>query len=262
MRDDGASHRHVIRRALVTGAGRGIGRAIALRLAAERFMVVCTGRDISGLEQTVGLISATGGQATVHHLDLTDAAAIAELPERCGALDVLVASSGVSGSTAPAWEIDPGEWAETLGVNLTAGFLMARAVLPQMIAQGSGSLVFIGSTTAARPLPGRAAYAASKSALTGLVRSLALDAGPFGVRVNLVSPGPTSGTRLDTVLDDQASAAGVPAQRIRAQFLAASPLGRLTEPTDVADAVAFLTGDRARAITGAELTVSSGMVMA
>lgn len=250
------------RRALVTGAGRGIGRAIALRLAAERSVVVCAGRDTAALEQTAGLISAAGGQASVQHLDLTDAAAIATLPERCGALDVLVANSGVSGPTAPAWEIGPEQWAETLSVNLTAGFLMARALLPGMIAQGSGSLVFIGSTTAARPLPGRAAYAASKSALVGLVRSLALDAGPFGVRVNLVSPGPTSGTRLDTVLGDQATARDVPSEQIRAQFLATSPLGRLTEPGDVADAVAFLAGDGAQAITGAELTVSSGMVMA
>jgi NAD(P)-dependent dehydrogenase (short-subunit alcohol dehydrogenase family) len=252
----------VTRRALVTGASRGIGRAIALRLAAERFMVMCAGRDLAALEQTAGLISAAGGRAAVQHLDLTDAAAIAELPERCGALEVLVANSGVSGPTAPVWELDPEQWAQTLSVNLTAGFLMARAVLPGMVAQGSGSLVFIGSTTAARPLPGRAAYAASKSALVGLVRSLALDAGPFGVRVNLVSPGPTSGTRLDTVLGDQATARGVPPERIRAQFLATSPLGRLTEPSDVADAVAFLAGDRAQAITGAELTVSSGMVMA
>jgi NAD(P)-dependent dehydrogenase (short-subunit alcohol dehydrogenase family) len=252
----------VTRRALVTGAGRGIGRAIALRLAAERFMVMCAGRDLAALEQTAGLISAAGGRAAVQHLDLTDAAAIAELPERCGALDVLVANSGVSGPTGPVWEIPPEEWEATLRVNLTGGFLLARSVLPDMLERGSGSVVFIGSTTAARPLPGRAAYAASKSALSGLVRSLALDAGPFGVRVNLVSPGPTAGDRLDAVLDHQAVARGSTSERVRSEFLAASPLRRLTEPDDVADAVAFLTGDSARGITGAEITVASGMVMA
>ncbi len=249
-------------RALVTGAGRGIGRAIARRLAADGATVVCGGRDLAALQQTAELISRAGGHAIVHVLDLRDGAAIAELPARCGALDVVVSNSGVSGPTAAVWEIDPAQWDETLAVNLTGGFLLARAVLPEMLARGSGSLVFIGSTTAARPLPGRAAYAASKSALVGLVRSLALDAGPFGVRVNLVSPGPTDGPRLESVLGDQATARGLTPERMREQFLVASPLGRLTESADVADAVAFLAGDRARAITGAELTVASGMVMA
>jgi NAD(P)-dependent dehydrogenase (short-subunit alcohol dehydrogenase family) len=131
-----------------------------------------------------------------------------------------------------------------------------------MLERGSGSIVFVGSTTALNPLPGRSPYAASKSALIGLVRSLALDAGPFGVRVNLVSPGPTAGERLDAVLDGQATARGSTVERLRSEFLAASPLRRLTEPEDVAGAVAFLADDGSRAITGTELTVAAGMVMA
>ena len=249
-------------RALITGAGRGIGRAIALRLAADGATVVCTGRGVAGLEETASLVTAAGGSAEVLALDLRDAAAVAELPRRCGSIEVLVANSGISGPTGPVWEITTEEWEETLRVNLTGGFLLARAVLPAMLERGSGSVVFIGSTTAARPLPGRAAYAASKSALTGLVRSLALDAGPFGVRVNLVSPGPTSGERLDTVLDRQAVTRGATSERMRSEFLDASPLRRLTESDDVANTVAFLAGDGAQGITGAEIIVASGMVMA
>jgi meso-butanediol dehydrogenase/(S,S)-butanediol dehydrogenase/diacetyl reductase len=250
------------RRALVTGASGGIGRAIAVRLAADGATVICSGRNVAALEETSELVEAAGGTAAVIRLDLRDVGAIAELPQMCGPIDTLVANSGVSGPTAPAWEVEPEEWDATLRVNLTGGFLMARALLPDMLERGSGSVVFIGSTTAARPLPGRASYAASKSALVGLVRSLALDAGPFGVRVNLVTPGPTAGDRLDAVLDGQAHARGSTSERMRSEFLAASPLRRLTESGDVANAVAFLAGDASEGITGADLTVSSGMVMA
>lgn len=249
-------------RALITGAGRGIGRAIARRLATEGITVVCSGRSVTALRETAELIETAGGQASVLELDLRDAASVAELPRRCGPVDTVVANSGVSGPSGPVWELEPDEWDATLRVNLTGGFLLARALLPDMLERGSGSVVFIGSTTASRPLPGRAAYAASKSALVGLVRSLALDAGPFGVRVNLVSPGPTAGERLDSVLDGAAIARGSTAERVRSEFLAASPLRRLTESDDVANAVAFLAGDASQGITGAELTVSCGMVMA
>jgi NAD(P)-dependent dehydrogenase (short-subunit alcohol dehydrogenase family) len=250
------------RTALVTGAGRGIGRAIARRLAGDGDRVLCLGRDAAALEETAALVRAGGGEVAVLACDLRDPAAVAETTARYGSVDVLVSNSGVAGPTAPLWEVDPAEWAETLDVNLTAGYLLCRALLPDMLERGSGSIVFVGSTTALNPLPGRSPYAASKSALIGLVRSLALDAGPFGVRVNLVSPGPTAGERLDAVLDGQATARGSTVERLRSEFLAASPLRRLTEPEDVAGAVAFLADDGSRAITGTELTVAAGMVMA
>ncbi|WP_249010672.1 SDR family NAD(P)-dependent oxidoreductase [Conexibacter sp. DBS9H8] len=251
----------MIRSALVTGAGSGIGRAIALRLAADGANVFCAGRTVAALEETVEAITAGGGLASVLRLDLRDAAAVAELPKRCGHIDALVANSGIAGPRAPVWEIDPDEWEATLRVNLTGGFLLARAILPDMLERGSGSVVFVGSTTATRPMPGRAAYAASKSGLVGLVRSTALDAGPFGVRVNLVTPGPVAGDRLDAVLNGQAVARGSTPERVRSEFLAQSPLRRLTESEDIANAVAYLAGEASKGITGAELVVSSGVVM-
>jgi NAD(P)-dependent dehydrogenase (short-subunit alcohol dehydrogenase family) len=248
-------------RALITGAGRGIGRAIALRLAADAATVICSGRDLAALEETAEMVAAAGGEAVVLPLDLRDEASVAALARNCGPIDMLVANSGVAGPRGPVWELDPEEWDATLRVNLTGGFLLTRAVMPDMLERGSGSVVFIGSTTAMRPMPGRIAYAASKSALVGFVRTLAVDAGPFGVRVNLVSPGPTAGDRLDAVLDGAAVARGSTSERMLSEFLAASPLRRLTESEDVANAVAFLVSDGSQGITGAELTVSSGSVM-
>lgn len=248
-------------RALISGAGRGIGRAIAVRLSAGGCAVICSGRDVEALSETAGMIRDTGGEATVQALDLTDAAAIAGAAEKFGVLDTVVVNSGIPGPTAPLWQVEPAEWEETLQVNLTAGFLLCRALLPAMIERGRGSVVFVGSITASNPLPGRAPYAASKSALTGLVRSLALDAGPHGIRVNLVSPGPTAGERLDRVVAAQAEVARTSTAAVREAFLQRSPLHRFTEASDIAEAVAFLTSEGARAITGSEITVASGMVM-
>lgn len=247
--------------ALVTGAGRGIGRAIAVRLAADGFAVVGIGRDQAALAETVRLIDAAGGTARGAVCDVTEPAALDELAATIGPIDALVCNSGIAGPTAPLWEVSPAEWDETFAVNVTGVYASCRAFVPGMIARGTGSIVVIGSVSGGRPLPQRTAYAASKTALTGLVRGLALDAGPHGVRVNLVSPGPTAGPRLDAVLERQAAAQGRPVDAVREQFLSASPLRTASTPEDVADAVGYLVGERARTVTGIELTVAAGSVM-
>jgi NAD(P)-dependent dehydrogenase (short-subunit alcohol dehydrogenase family) len=130
-----------------------------------------------------------------------------------------------------------------------------------MVARGAGSVVVIGSMTGKRPLVGRAPYAAAKTGLIGLVRTLAWDAGPAGVRVNLVSPGPVAGERLDRVLRGQAAARAITEEQARSDFAAASPLQRFATEADVARAVRFLCSDDAAAITGEDLNVSGGTVM-
>jgi NAD(P)-dependent dehydrogenase (short-subunit alcohol dehydrogenase family) len=127
------------RRALVTGASPGIGRAIALRLGADEVEATCTGRDGPRLEETAAPIGAGGGAATILELDLRDAAAVGELSRNCGPIDALVANSGVSGPSGPIWEIDLAEWEATLQVNVTGGFLLARAMLPNMLERGSAA---------------------------------------------------------------------------------------------------------------------------
>ena len=187
------------------------------------------------------MITASGGEALVAPADLRDEAAVDALAARVGDIDVLVANSGVAGPTRPAWEVEPDEWADTFAVNVTGTYLLCRAFVGSMVGRGSGSVVVVGSTTASRPLEGRAPYAASKSALVGLVRSLAAsDAGPHGVRVNLVVPGPTDGDRLESVIARQAELRGGEADGIRERMRRATPLRRLPEGEDVADAVVFL----------------------
>jgi NAD(P)-dependent dehydrogenase (short-subunit alcohol dehydrogenase family) len=251
--------------ALVTGAGRGIGRAIVERLAADGAAVALAGRSVDELAAAAGTVTDRGGKALVVPTDVVDAdevaAAVVRTETALGPLDLLVANSGIAGPTAPLWEVDPQEWDDTFAVNVRGVFLTCRAALPAMVRRGSGAVVVVGSMSGKRPLAHRTAYAASKTALVGLVRSLALEAGPHGVRVNLVSPGPVTGPRLDDVLRAQSSTTGRPVEELRAEYESQSPLQRLVDPRDVAAAVAFLAGDGARSITGEDLNVSAGITM-
>jgi NAD(P)-dependent dehydrogenase (short-subunit alcohol dehydrogenase family) len=176
-------------------------------------------------------------------------------------IDVLVNNSGVGGPSGTLWEVDPDAWRSTFEVNVFGVFLATRAVLPVMIGQRSGSVIVIGSISGKRPLFGRSAYTSTKTALIGLTRTLAVEAGSYGVRVNLISPGFVAGPRLDWVMGAQATARGIDLEAVRREFEAESALGRLTEPEDVALAAVFLASDAARAITGADLNVNSGVVM-
>ncbi len=251
--------------ALVTGAGSGIGREIALRLAQEGADVALAGRSLDGMHDVADRIVALGRNALVVALDLRDAGSIddaaATVLERFGRVDVLVNNSGVGGPSRPLAEVSVEEWEDTFRVNVTGTFLCCRAILPQMIQRGSGSIVVIGSITGKRPLVNRAPYAASKAALIGLVRTLAAEVGPDGVRVNLVSPGGVEGQRLDWVLENQAKARGLTVEQVREEFAGGSALRRLVSPGDVADVTAFLASPMAAAVTGEDVNVAAGLVM-
>ncbi len=253
------------RSVLVTGAGRGIGRSIALRCAAEGAAVALTGRSVSELEDVAAAVTADGGRAVVLPSDVRDENSVALMTSaveaELGGIDVLVANSGVAGPTAPLCEVTSAEWDQTYAVNVRGVFLSCRAVLPGMLDRRSGAIVVIGSMSGKRPLANRTPYTSSKTALIGLVRTLAVETGPYGVRVNLVSPGPVTGPRLDGVLDAQSLRTGRTAEALRGEFAAESPLQQLVEPEDVAGAVVFLASDDARSITGEDLNVSAGMTM-
>ena len=251
--------------AAVTGAGRGIGREIALSLARAGADVVLAGRDPATLEATERDVAGAGAGALSVRTDVTSQADVEELAraslERFGAVEALVLNSGIAGPTGPLWELDRQAWDETFAVNVTGAFLCARAFLPSMLERGSGSIVVIGSMTGKRPLWGRTPYAASKLALVGLVRTLAVEAAPSGVRVNLVSPGPVEGERMDWVFRAQAEGRGISAEEAREEMVSQIPIGRLVEPSEVADAVVSLTLGELSAVTGVDLNVSGGMVM-
>ncbi|MBW3664318.1 MAG: SDR family oxidoreductase [Actinobacteria bacterium] len=250
--------------AVVTGAGRGIGRAIAVRCAEEGADVVLAARSADELDTVAAEVRALGRRALpiptdVRSVDAVEAMAARAL-EEFGSVDILVANSGVGGPSAPLWQIAPEDWEATFAVNVTGTYLCCRAVLPAMIERGRGSIAIIGSMSGKRPLLHRSAYAASKMALVGLTRTLALEAGPYGVRINLLSPGAVEGDRMAWVLEQQAGARDITPGEVRREFEAEAPLRRLVQPGDVADAVVFLCSQEASAITGADLNVTSGVV--
>ena len=250
---------------VVTGGGRGIGRAIALRCAQEGARVALAGRSLDALTAVRDELAAGGSDSIVLDTDVRDLAGTTEMAARTeaelGPIDVLVANSGVGGPTGPLWQLSLEDWEHTHAVNVRGVFLSCRAVLPGMVTRRSGSVVVIGSMSGKRPLANRTAYASSKTALIGLVRSLASEVGPYGVRVNLVSPGPVAGSRLDAVLAAAADAAGRPLEDLRQANVDSAPLRHLVEPDQVAAAVAFLASDESAATTGEDLNVSAGITM-
>lgn len=247
----------------MTGAGRGIGRAIAVRCGREGARVALAGRSLMDLEEVRDEVLALGSPAFVVPVDVREpdstGAMAAMVEAEYGRIDVLVANSGVPGPTAPLWEVSLEEWEQTQAVNVRGVFLSCRAVLPGMVSRRSGAVVVVGSISGKRPLPNRTPYTTSKMALVGLVRSLAWETGSFGVRVNLVSPGPVSGARLDGVLAAEAEASGRLHADVRSRVLASSSLRRFVEPEQVAAAVAFLASAESGATNGEDLNVSAGV---
>ena len=250
------------RTAVVTGAARGLGRTIAHRLRDAGHQVVLTGRDKDALAEAAAALDPSGTDTLAVPCDIRDEDSVRDLMatvvERFGRIDVLVNNSGIAGPTAPLWETAADEWWQTLETNVFGTFLCCRAVLPVMITQGAGSIITIGSMTGKRPLLGRTGYAASKTALIGLTRTLALEAGPYGVLVNLISPGPLDGDRIRRVFAAQAASRGITEEQARMEMVSDSPLGRLVPAEDVAEAVVFLAG--AASVTGEDLNVSGGIV--
>jgi NAD(P)-dependent dehydrogenase (short-subunit alcohol dehydrogenase family) len=181
--------------------------------------------------------------------------------QRFGAVNIVVANAGIGGPTKPMVEITPAEWNECVEINLGGVFLTFKAFLQGMVRQRSGSMIAISSLTGKRPLAGRTAYAASKIAVIGLVRSLALELGVHGIRVNAVCPGFVDGPRLGQSLDRLAKLQGVSSDSVREQVANLSPLGRLMSPSEVAAACVFLASDASSAITGEDLNVSAGVTM-
>jgi NAD(P)-dependent dehydrogenase (short-subunit alcohol dehydrogenase family) len=251
--------------AVVTGGGRGIGRAIALRCAREGADVAVAARSAEQIEEVASLIEKEGRRGLAVVTDLREPDQVDRLADTVardlGDVDVLVANSGIAGPMSVLWEIEPDEWEATIQVNLTGTYLCCRAFLPAMASRGSGSVVVIGSMTGKRPLHGRTPYAASKLALVGLVRTLAWEVGEHGIRANLVSPGAVEGPRIAKVIEGQAKTRGLTRAEVRDELAAASPLQRFVDPEDVAEAVVFLASDAAASVTGEDLNVTAGMAM-
>ena len=251
--------------AVITGAGRGIGRTIALAYAKEGADLVLASRSRGTLEETQAMVEDLGCKALVVPTDIRNEDSVNNLAEQAlgffGRVDVLVNNSGITGPTTPLWNISLADWQETFAVNVNGAYLCCRAFLPGMIEQRSGSIIMISSMTGKRPLYGRTPYAGTKLALVGIARTLAWEVGPYGIRVNVISPGAVEGGRIKRVVRDMAAAQGISEDEALRQFTSNSPLGRLVPPVDIAAAAVFLSSDRSVSITGEDLNVSAGTVM-
>jgi NAD(P)-dependent dehydrogenase (short-subunit alcohol dehydrogenase family) len=259
MRAPGSSS--TSRTALITGAGTGIGRAIALRLARDGWGIAVNDVEPGRAAAVAAEVAATGarGAAVVADVGERDSARrmVAEAIAALGAVDLLVNNAGLCrlGSVA---EFSEADWRATFRVNVDGVFFCCQAVLPHMLARRSGSIVNLASWSGKAGAAYFGAYCASKFAVIGLTQSLAKEVAAQGVRVNAVCPGIVAGTEMRALVDAESRALGRPTSTDRVGWI---PMARLAEPEDVAGVVAFLASDDARYMTGQAVNVTGGLWM-
>ncbi|KJY28565.1 short-chain dehydrogenase [Streptomyces sp. NRRL S-444] len=240
---------------LVTGAGSGLGRAIALAFAAEGARVVAAGRTAASLDETVRLVRAAGGTAEAVTADVTDSAQLAALVRETvalfGTLDVAVNNAGILRGTVPAGDIAEEDWDAVLRTNVTGVFLAMKHEIAHMRENGGGAIVNISSNLGAHSrIPNAAAYITSKAAVSALTRAAALDHIRDGVRINGVSPGASAAPMSLRAGETEADRA----ERVKDE----NPLGRVAEAEEVAAAVLYLASSAAGSVVGHDLVVDSG----
>lgn len=244
------------RTALVTGAGNGLGRAIALALGRAGARVLLVGRGIDKLEA----VRAELDDAAVAVADVADPASVAALQAALASEDVsiLVNNAGIAGPVAPLIAVDPDDWDDVFAVNVRGVFLMCRAFLPSMLEAGRGDIVNVASVSGKRPLANRTPYTASKMAVLGLTATLAHEVGGRGIAVNTLSPGPVKGPRMERNFRLEAESTGTTEADAERAFVARSALGRMVEESEVADAVIAML--HMPGMSGADVDLSAGMV--
>ncbi len=255
--------------ALVTGASSGSGRQIAFALAREGYDVAVLARSADALAETARGVEASGRRALILIADICDDLAVARALDEFliwsgDRIDVLINAAGWTGPLSPTIPDTPlADFDRVMTTNLRGPFLTLSRLLPVMYAQGSGRVVNIGGNHGLRGRAGRASFSASKWGLRGLSRSAALEAGPYGVTVNLIAPGPVAVERMEAAWEAQARREGVPRAVILDRYMAAmgAALRKPSEMDDIVAAVLFLIGPGGGSVTGQELVIDGGVIV-
>jgi glucose 1-dehydrogenase len=254
------------RTALITGAGTGIGRELALGYAREGARVALGARRLELLEETRALVEAEGGECLTRRADVSRERDCVDLVaaalDRFGRLDVLVNNAGAPGTDQRVAEMTLDNWNETFAINVTGPMLLSREALRQaMVAQRSGNIQFFSSAAAKRIRPRKGHYAVAKMGLIPLAQTLALEVGELGIRVNTIVVGLVAGDLVDRWIARTASESGRDADAVRAALVADIPLRRALDPREVVELSLFLASDASSAITGQDINVTNGAEM-
>lgn len=251
--------------AVITGGGKGIGAVVAETLAREGAHVVVVGRDLEALQARVSLLDTKFPlrSSLAVGCDVTDEEQVgtmtAAVLERFGRYDILVNTAGGTGPVeTPASEYPAEAFEAILKLNVLGTFLPCKHAIPYLKESGGGSIVNVAGTSALRGYRNRSGYSASKWAVRGLTRTLALELGPFNITVNDVCPNVTNGARMDRIVKLKAERTGRTPEEVYADFASQTALGRFVEEQDVAAAICFLVSEGARNITGHDIPVDAG----
>ena len=252
--------------AIITGGGKGIGRAISLAFAREGADVVVASRTETDLKEVASGIESIGRKSLAVVTDLTipeqSLAMVDKTLEKFNKVDVLVNNSGIEGPMVNVTDMDLEGWTQLLAVNLTGAMLSAKHVLNKsMVPRRSGVIINISSVSGRRGPATRSPYSSSKFGMIGLTQSLALEVGRYNIRVNCIAPGLVEGDRIERVLRHASQTSGMPYEAVVATINARTALGRMVTPEEVAALAVFLASEQSSGITGQTINCDAGLEM-
>jgi len=248
--------------AIITGASKGIGRALGLRFAREGAAVVCAARSADLVKETAAQVTAAGGRAIAVVCDAAQEDEVGRLVaasvKAFGKVDTLVNNAGDGGVTKPVQDYAMEDWRYVIDSCLTSSYLCTRFVVPEMIKAGGGAIVNISSMAGRRGLRYRIGYCSAKAGQVGMTFGMALELAPYNIRVNCVAPGAVEGDRIDRVIAGQAQVRGISVDKMRQAMVERSPLKRMVTADDIVDATVFFCSDMTRSVSGQVLAVNAG----
>ncbi|MBZ5534566.1 MAG: SDR family oxidoreductase [Acidobacteriia bacterium] len=251
--------------ALITGGGKGIGRAIALAFAREGASIALCGRNRNPMEKVAEELTRLGAQSVIISCDVSREDEVAQMvdatAERFGGLTILVNNAGGTGPTAPVAQVTLRDWNETLETNLTGAFLCSRAALKYMIPRRRGKIINIASIAGTMAYPLRAPYSVSKWGMLGLNRTLAAELGEFNIQVNAICPGPVRGERMQNVINRRAAELGQSSEEVAQHYVSSTALKKFVDPEHIAEQALLLASASGDSTTGQVFTIDCGFAL-